>query len=113
MAVTAPKKVKAKKLEPHAGELVEVVEVTRGYLEEHPPDATVRTWQSLLEACMTDARVEFRRVEYGDLSCSQAWAYREDDPRAAMQNKAWFRQGKDGQALLYQQAWRVWPKEGE
>jgi hypothetical protein len=106
MAVTAPKKVK-----PHDGEMLEVVEVTRGYLDEHPSGE--RTWQSLLEACMTDSRVEFRRIEFGDLSCSQAWGYRSDDPRAANQNKAWFRQGKDGQALLYQQGWRVWLKDGE
>lgn len=104
MAVTAPaKKPKPEKKPDRSLELLEVIQVTRGYLADHPDD---RTWASLLEACLDDPRCVVRRVTRGDNSCSLAWAYPAGHLQAPPRDVAWFREGPHGLALLYQQGWR-------
>lgn len=103
MAVTALKKAPKEKPPDRTLELMDVIEVSRGYLADHPGD---RSWAALLDACLGDGRCRVRRVTRGDNSCSLAWAYRVGHPQAPPRNVAWFREGPGGQALLYQQGWR-------
>jgi len=109
MAVTAKKKPVPVKPPDRSAETMEVIEVTRGYLDELPNSAIVgsRTWASLLTAADVDARVRVRQVLRGDNSCTYAWAYAPNHPQAPPRNVAWFREGREGQALLYQQGWRA------
>lgn len=108
MAITAPKKPVKEKPPDRSAEILEVIQVTRGYLVEHPSEAIggPRMWRSLVEACLRDTRCVVKRVTRGDNSCTYAWAYVPGHPQAPPRNIAWFREGPQGQAMLYQQGWR-------
>jgi len=56
---------------------------------------------------VADPRVTVRKVTRGDNSCTYAWAYAAGHPQAPPKNVAWFREGPNGVALLYQQGWRA------
>jgi len=103
MAVTAPRKPVVNKADRDL-DLIDVVEVTRAYLVEHPGE---RTWSGLLVAATYDDRVIHKMVTRGNLACAYAWNYPHGHPQALPKDCAWFRQGAGDCALLYQQAWRA------
>jgi hypothetical protein len=116
MAVTSPKKAPAEKKPDRSAESMVVIQVTRGYLADHPPESFdgPRQWATLLAACgraekltTRDLRCEYKTVTRGDNSCTYAWAYVAGHPQAPPRNVAWFREGPDGKAMLYQQGWRA------
>ena len=110
MAVTAPKKKPPEKKPDRSAESMTVIQVTRGWLAEHPPELIdgPRLWSSLLvDAGRGDPRCVRRQVTRGDNSCTYAWAYVTGHPQAPPRNIAWFREGLDGKAMLYQQGWRA------